>query len=420
MTQTLGGGDPEVVSLKVHPENVVVRGGGLYREVLHLAGGIAHQHFRLVRAERRTVHRPVLAVVVGQTLVGGEPGAIGIYSLDLVEKVAGQAAVFLQEVVPVAAVVAAGSEVSRNPQDFVYIADRCGDLVNQALIFHDYEFSLAVGIVVILPVLGLNVVFEDAASPDCVIDFVVSGANGVRPDLEHGRIAFVEQSPFAGASVQAAGAGSGCGPDEVALHTDSVDHVVAQAGVQLCEGVDASGRDAAQPTHGAGPDVAGVLVSRQGEHGPMCQTVSRAKYLPRTLFVQAQPVLRAGPDAVPIHEHAEDVVVGQAIGGGEVLPAKPRHVLSGQGCREKQGQRGQPHIVSRPDCQDRMNRRASLDRTAEGGCPNIKDSRLHNVFRYSIKSFNSSLVRSLVTPCVSLGLNTVQISSRERAEPSCR
>ena len=35
----------------------------------------------------------------------------------------------------------------------------------------------------------------------------------------------------------------------------------------------------------------------------------------------------------------------------------------------------------------------------------------HNVFRYSIKSLSSSLFRSLVTPCVSLGLNTVQISS---------
>src|SRR5450631_403344 len=46
--------------------------------------------------------------------------------------------------------------------------------------------------------------------------------------------------------------------------------------------------------------------------------------------------------------------------------------------------------------------------------------RIHNVFKYSIRSFSSSFVRSLLTPCVSFGLNTVQISSSDCAEPSCR
>ena len=76
-----------------------------------------------MRVESRAVQRPVGSVVVSETLVGGEPGAISIDSFDLVQEIAGQSAVFLQEVVPVAAVVAAGSEICGHPKNFVDIAD---------------------------------------------------------------------------------------------------------------------------------------------------------------------------------------------------------------------------------------------------------------------------------------------------------
>src|SRR5208283_1112475 len=78
VTQSLGGCDPEVVTLKVHAENIVVCWSCLHRDALHLAARVAHQHLRLVGAERGTVHRPVCAVVVSQTLVGREPRTIRI------------------------------------------------------------------------------------------------------------------------------------------------------------------------------------------------------------------------------------------------------------------------------------------------------------------------------------------------------
>ena len=195
--------------------------------VLDGAGSVAHQHFGLMSIERGTVHRPVRAVVVGQALVGGEPGAIAVDALDLAEEVAGQAAVFLQEVVPVTSVVAARAEVGGDPQDLVHVADRRRDLVNQALILHHHHFGFAIGIVVVFPALGLHVVLKHPASPDRVIDLVLGGTNGVSPDFVHGGVAVVEQRPLPGARVQAAGAGGSRRPHEVARHRDPVDDVVA-------------------------------------------------------------------------------------------------------------------------------------------------------------------------------------------------
>src|SRR6476661_1684983 len=113
------------------------------------------------------------------------------------------------------------------------------------------------------------------------------------------------------------------------------------------------------------------------------------KHFPGAVLVEPQSVIGSSPYAISIYQHTEDMVVRKSIRGREVLPAEHRHVLSGcQRCRQ-QSQRN-PH------------------------------SCLHNVFKYSMRSFNSSLVRSLVTPWVSFGLNTVQISSSDRAEPSCK
>ena len=81
------------------------------------------------------------------------------------------------------------------------------------------------------------------------------------------------EGPLTGSRVEAAGAGSGGSPHEIVEHADSVDNVVAQTGIQLREGVNASGRDAAQAAHRAGPHVAGALVEREREHRLMRQAL---------------------------------------------------------------------------------------------------------------------------------------------------
>src|SRR5215472_6403659 len=117
----------------------------------------------------------------------------------------------------------------------------------------------------------------------------------------------------------------------------------------------------------------------------MCQPVGRREHPPFVVLVQAQAVVGSGPDPVAVYANTIDAVIGQALRGGEVLPAEPGQLP----CAEQ----------------------------ADG----YKESRnSHKVFRYSIKSLSSSFAKSFVTPCVSLGLNTVQISSKLRAEPSCR
>ena len=117
--KTLGRRYPQVVPLKVDSEDVVMRGRAFHRYLLDDACRIAHQHLRLVRVERRPIDGPVCAIVISQSFIGGEPGAIAVHGFDLVQEVTWQAAVFLQEVMPVAAVVAAGAEVSRDPENLV-------------------------------------------------------------------------------------------------------------------------------------------------------------------------------------------------------------------------------------------------------------------------------------------------------------
>src|SRR5579864_9185475 len=123
----------------------------------------------------------------------------------------------------------------------------------------------------------------------------------------------------------------------------------------------------------------------------------RTEGVPRAVLVKSQTVVGARPYATAIHEDAEDVIVGKAICGGEVLPAEHRHVL-GDRLAHEDSHNGQQE--SAPQCRNsgKLHCRASLDRIAGGGCPQMFRFCLHNVFRYSMRSFNSSLVRSLVTP----------------------
>ena len=105
--------------------------------------------------------------------------------LTWLRKLLGRPLSLLQEVVPVAAVVAAGAEVGGDPENLVDVADRGRDLVDQALVFQQHHFGFAVGIVVVFPALGLLVVLEHAAAPDRVVDLVLRGTDGVGPDLVH-------------------------------------------------------------------------------------------------------------------------------------------------------------------------------------------------------------------------------------------
>src|SRR5260370_19240077 len=119
MTQTMGSRNPNVFSLKINSENVVVRRGRLDCDLLFISCGVAYQHLRLMRVESGTVDRPVRSVVVRKAFGSRDPGAIGVHPFDLAEEIAGEAAVILQKIVPVAAIVAAGAEVSRDPEDLV-------------------------------------------------------------------------------------------------------------------------------------------------------------------------------------------------------------------------------------------------------------------------------------------------------------
>ena len=78
------------------------------------------------------------------------------------------------------------------------------------------------------------------------------------------------------------------------------------------------------------PHVAGTLVEGKRQHGAGAQVQSAGRKTFQAPFsYRPEPVFRARPDARSIHEHAEDMVVGQAICGGEIFPAETRHVLGG-------------------------------------------------------------------------------------------
>src|SRR3954454_24156547 len=112
---------------------------------------IADIHLRLSGGQGGPIDRPVRSVVVCQPFIRPEPRAVGVDALDCISKVAGQAAVLSQKILPAAAIVTTVSEVGRNPYNLVYVAYRSRDLVNQAFIFKEYDFCLAIRIVVPLP-----------------------------------------------------------------------------------------------------------------------------------------------------------------------------------------------------------------------------------------------------------------------------
>src|SRR5271157_3420919 len=160
VAQPLGRGDPYVAALKVDAKNIVVGRRSSHSHRRYLALRVAHRHLRLAILERRTINGPVHAVVVSQPLVGAEPGAIAVHALDRVDEVGRKPAVFGEEVVPVAAVVAAGPEVSRRPYNVFDITHRSNDLVDQALVLEEHNLVFAVRIFVLVPAPGFLGVFK--------------------------------------------------------------------------------------------------------------------------------------------------------------------------------------------------------------------------------------------------------------------
>jgi hypothetical protein len=69
----------------------------------------------------------------------------------------------------------------------------------------------------------------------------------------------------------------------------------------LIEGVDSSGRDAAESAHGSGPDIAGAFVERQREHRTMREALRGCEHLPFTTVEKGDAVFRGCPDAVAVH-----------------------------------------------------------------------------------------------------------------------
>ncbi len=137
-------------------------------------------------------------------------------------------------------------------------------------------------------------------------------------------------------SIEAPGARRGGDPHVVALYGGAVHHVVGQAAIELRQSVDAAGGVAAQTSHGGGPQRVGLLVERQRKHRAMRQAIGGGEHFPLAVFVERQPVVGARPDLVAVHADAVHVIVGQPVGGGEVLPAKARQIFrqqSGGGAR---------------------------------------------------------------------------------------
>src|SRR5271165_6885279 len=106
----------------------------------------------------------------------------------------------------------------------------------------------------------------------------------------------------------------------------------------------------------------------------VCLSVSGPEDPPLAVFEQRQPVVGPGPYSFAVHADGVNAIVGQAVSRREVLPPVSRQVLRQERCSgEEYGE---------------------------------KRDRLHRAFKYSMRSFSSSLERSFVTPCLSFGLNT--------------
>ena len=166
VTQPLGRGDPDVAALKVNSENVVVsrRRGDCHRSYIALAHrapsspACLFQEMDDRRPSSRRRSRPALCLC--QTMRGWHPRP-----LPQLVKFEGKPAVLGKKVMPIAAVVAAVSEICCRPQDIVDKTHRSRNLVDQPLVLEQHNLGFAVGIFVLVPDLRLLVVLQNRRYP---------------------------------------------------------------------------------------------------------------------------------------------------------------------------------------------------------------------------------------------------------------
>src|ERR1700734_2522450 len=120
VTQSLCGRDPDVATLKINPENVVMRRSRLHRNPRYMPRRIACSHLRLARIQRRPINRPVGSVVINQSFIRTKPRPAAIDTSNNVDEVTWQPAILGQEVMPVASVVVTSPKVSRCPHHSIH------------------------------------------------------------------------------------------------------------------------------------------------------------------------------------------------------------------------------------------------------------------------------------------------------------
>jgi hypothetical protein len=327
------------------------------------------------------VGHPGVGLEVGQDaepLVRGEPGLGRAAAANRVDEIAGQAALVRVVATPVPAVVARSPEVGPGPQRALDGAHPRGDHVDDAVVAVQVDLHLAVGIQVVLPAARGDVVLQHAAAPNGEVNLARVVTCSVVPDLFHRSILLVEDRPLPRLRVVAACASRRGGPDVVVLHRHPVHHVVDQSAVELVEMVEAPAAEPRQPSaEHADPEVAGVLVYVEGRDHPPRQPVLflPAADLPGPLVEAGQAVLRSDPHVGPLDLDREDVVVGQAVPGRELIPPRV-HV----GLR-----------VARSPVLRRRGRRCGQHRRQpqpHRGPSHASRLVLHSVFRNSIRSLS--------------------------------
>ncbi|MFN8093102.1 MAG: hypothetical protein U0599_12945 [Vicinamibacteria bacterium] len=262
-----------------------------------------------------------------------------------------------------------------------------------AVVAVEVDLHLAVGIEVLLPAAGADVVLEEAAAPDGEVDLVLAVVVGrVVPDLLHRRVLLGEDRPLPRHGVEPRGAGGGRGPDVVVLDGDAVHDVVDEPAVHLVPVVEAAAREPREAAaEQAEPDVARLPVDVDRGHDLEREAVlllPDLHDLARRLVDLGEAVLGADPHARAVDLHREDVVVRQAVGHREGLPVRvdvrqlrrPRG--RGRGRLGGAGPRGEAGREEESEGGARLHRLCLLSH--------------HSVFRYSMRSFSWSFVMSFV------------------------
>ena len=193
MAQPQGCGHPDVFSLKIHIQNVVVREGRGRCEFFFLPSGqvISISPWPVLFAG--PVGDPGIGGVIehAEPLIRAGPDLVAA-RLGSVDEIGSEAAVLGQIVVPVAAVVSAQAEIGGGPNHLgVGIPGDAGNNdVNQALVLEEDDFHLLVGVGVRLPVVAFTS-YSSNPPPQMAKYILISGeAHAIGPGFMEGRVLF--------------------------------------------------------------------------------------------------------------------------------------------------------------------------------------------------------------------------------------